>query len=189
MKIVIADDNPVMLSSMKEALESLSSNHGPIDICGEATDGKALIKLVEKNAPVDLVISDLRMPKLDGLSSLVYLRAKYKTMKFVLLTSESIISVRTGGMATASSSLQLDLAKKVDLLDKIAMRIKTGEPAGAKIATILEGCERLAVDPIEAAKHFGAIGYMRKPISTNKMEKLFGELKLSSSFVSIGFTS
>src|SRR5690554_487947 len=85
-KVLIVDDSIIYRSVLKEALD----HHDFIEVVGVASNGKiALAKL--KVTPVDLVILDLEMPELDGLSTLKImneLKIKTKVILFSSLTHE-----------------------------------------------------------------------------------------------------
>lgn len=66
-KILIADDDKLLRESLARAL----SDHGYQVV--QAADGEEALKLALEHAP-DLVITDVMMPKLDGLSMLQKLR-------------------------------------------------------------------------------------------------------------------
>lgn len=65
MKIVIADDEPLARQRMRRLVASLSEAH---DICAEAADGIEAIAMCEQHQP-DVVLLDIRMPRLDGLQA------------------------------------------------------------------------------------------------------------------------
>ena len=62
-RIVIAEDEAIIRLDLKEMLEEEG-----IDVVGEAADGDAAIRLAREQRP-DLVILDIKMPGLDGLSA------------------------------------------------------------------------------------------------------------------------
>ncbi|MBL4838838.1 MAG: response regulator [Kordiimonadaceae bacterium] len=181
MKVVFADDEPLMLSRMIQSLEGLDPQFGPVEIVGEACDGKELINIVELNGPVDLVITDMRMPVKDGLSALVYLREKHKQTKVILLTSDATSHTDFG----ESVEEMIENEKKFTMLEKIAARVRKGQPEPGKINSILEGCEKLALVPKDVAAFFGARGFVRKPFSAAKLNELLGLLGTSGSFIDI----
>lgn len=63
LKLVIADDNEKLLTMLKDFLD------GDKDICvvGTAKDGEETLQLIEEKEP-DIVLLDLIMPRIDGLS-------------------------------------------------------------------------------------------------------------------------
>jgi DNA-binding NarL/FixJ family response regulator len=81
LRIVIVDDHPLT----REALSSLLGAHG-FDVVGLASDGEEAIHEVGRLQP-DLVLLDLSMPGLDGLSALPRLREAARECEVVVLTA------------------------------------------------------------------------------------------------------
>ncbi|NWK56966.1 response regulator transcription factor [Verrucomicrobiaceae bacterium N1E253] len=77
--IIIADDHQIFLNG----LHSLLDPH--YTIVARATDGNELIDLALKHQP-DLVVSDLSMPKTNGITAIRTLRNRQCRAKFILLT-------------------------------------------------------------------------------------------------------
>ncbi|CZF81035.1 Chemotaxis response regulator protein-glutamate methylesterase [Grimontia celer] len=182
MKIIFADDMADMRENILESLDALEKDFGPFEILGQAKDGRELISLVERNPSVDLVLTDLRMPNMDGLSALVYLRANCNIKNIVVISSESLVSISQA----EKIKVDADTEEKLALLDKIAHRVIDDEVVEGKISSILIGCEKLRLDPIQVVEYYGATGYMRKPITKRKMHGLFEELNKTDSFINIG---
>lgn len=64
-RVALADDNPIV----RMGLVALLANDPGIDVCGEATDGRAMLDLVARERPA-VALLDVRMPGADGLSVL-----------------------------------------------------------------------------------------------------------------------
>lgn len=62
-RILIAEDEAIIRLDLKEMLEEEG-----FDVVGEASDGEAAVRLAREKTP-DLVIMDIKMPGLDGLSA------------------------------------------------------------------------------------------------------------------------
>ncbi|MCJ8300612.1 MAG: hypothetical protein MJK13_16990 [Pseudomonadales bacterium] len=129
------------------------------------------------------MITDIRMPVMDGLSSMVYLKGKFPRMKVVLCSSESVAKMRAVG--GGGDLADTDLAKKMQMLEKLAVRVRAKQVEAGKINSILEGCEKLVLDPIEMSKKLGAQGFVKKPVSAGKLSKLLQGLQAPSGFVTI----
>jgi DNA-binding NarL/FixJ family response regulator len=80
-RILIADDHPLT----RDALASLLGRGG-FEVVGEAADGAEALELAQRLEP-DLVLLDLTMPGLDGLSALPRLRAANPCCEVVVLTA------------------------------------------------------------------------------------------------------
>ena len=70
-RVVIAEDEALIRLDLKEMLEE----EGYV-VAGEVADGEAAVDLAEK-LPPDLVIMDVKMPGLDGISAAEQIAAKY----------------------------------------------------------------------------------------------------------------
>ena len=96
-RILIVDDHPLT----REALSSLLRAHG-FDVVGCASDGRQAITEVGRWQP-DLVLLDLSMPGLDGLSALPRLREAAPDTEVVVLTAsgteENLLAAIRAGAA------------------------------------------------------------------------------------------
>jgi DNA-binding NarL/FixJ family response regulator len=96
-RILLVDDHPLTRS----ALAGLLRQHG-FDVVGEAEDGEQAIERATELLP-DLILLDLSMPGLDGLSALPRLREAAPTCEVVVLTAsgteENLLGAIRGGAA------------------------------------------------------------------------------------------
>ena len=80
--LVLADDHPLVLS----ALQQLFADEEDINILACCANGEAALEAVNKHQP-DILLLDLRMPKLDGLAVLRTLKQQKAPVKIVVLTA------------------------------------------------------------------------------------------------------
>ena len=80
-RVLIVDDHPLT----RDALAALLAQQG-FDVVGEAQDGAEAIEAAEKLKP-DLILLDLTMPGMDGLTALPQLRDRAPTSEVVVLTA------------------------------------------------------------------------------------------------------
>jgi DNA-binding NarL/FixJ family response regulator len=83
-KIIIAEDQTIVRQGLRSLLESEEN----IEVVAEAGDGLETIKCVEQYSP-DLVLLDLAMPKMSGLSALKDIKERFKHTKILVLTFHS----------------------------------------------------------------------------------------------------
>jgi DNA-binding NarL/FixJ family response regulator len=83
MKVLVADDHPLMVEGVREAL----AGEG-IEVAGVATDGTQVLPMTNRLRP-DLVLLDLSMPLMDGLTCLQQLRQRFPEIKVVILSAFS----------------------------------------------------------------------------------------------------
>lgn len=81
-KILLVDDDPDLLDIYRETLAQMPSQP---EIHTASSGAKAMAML--EATPYRLLISDLRMPKMDGLQVLSIVRRKYPDLRTVVLTS------------------------------------------------------------------------------------------------------
>jgi DNA-binding NarL/FixJ family response regulator len=81
-RVVIADDHPIVRDSVRKLL----SLEADMEIIGEAGDGREVVGMVQRVDP-DLVLLDLRMPGLDGLSVLQQLQQSNRRTRVIVLTA------------------------------------------------------------------------------------------------------
>ncbi len=81
-KLVIIDDEPLVRFGLKTTINW--ADYG-IVFCGEAENGIAGIKLVEEVQP-DIVLTDVKMPLLDGLEMISKIRKFNKNVEFIILS-------------------------------------------------------------------------------------------------------
>jgi two-component system response regulator AtoC len=91
-RILIVDDEP----NMRAVLKILLENHG-YSVC-TASDGKEAIARIERGEVVDLVVSDLKMPNVDGMGVLTYLKESRRNTPLVLITAYGTIEAAVGAM-------------------------------------------------------------------------------------------
>ena len=78
LRVLLADDHPLMIAAVRSALESEKD----FEIVGEATSGSQVMPLVSSARP-DVVLIDLRLPEVDGLTCLERIREKHPSVKVV----------------------------------------------------------------------------------------------------------
>jgi DNA-binding NarL/FixJ family response regulator len=79
---MLADDHALVL----EGLRGLIEREPDLEVVGVFTDGAALLEALRRNCP-DVVVLDLQMPGLDGLSCLEMIRRDDLPVKVVILSA------------------------------------------------------------------------------------------------------
>ena len=80
-RILLADDHPAILRALSELLED-----GLGEVMGTVMDGQALVDAAQHLNP-DIIISDISMPKLDGLAAVRELLTCAPQSKIIILSS------------------------------------------------------------------------------------------------------
>jgi DNA-binding NarL/FixJ family response regulator len=81
-KVLLADDHPLMVAAIRSVLEAAKD----IEIAGEAMSGAQVMPLVSRSLP-DVVLIDLNLPEVDGLTCLERIREKHPNVKVVVFSA------------------------------------------------------------------------------------------------------
>lgn len=81
-RVLIADDHPIVRAGLVAAL----TREADIEVVGEAADGERAIALTRERRP-DVVLMDLRMPVLDGISAIDMIMREIPGTRILALTS------------------------------------------------------------------------------------------------------
>lgn len=80
-RVVVVDDHQLMLNAIRLTLEQSED----IELVGEALTGSEALPLIGRTQP-DLVLLDIRMPQMDGLTCLGKIRERHPNIKVVILS-------------------------------------------------------------------------------------------------------
>lgn len=81
--LVLADDHPLVLGG----LQSLLARERDIEVLACCADGLSALQAVEKHRP-DILVLDVRMPRMDGLAVLQTLKSRGLQTRVILLAAE-----------------------------------------------------------------------------------------------------
>ena len=82
-RILIVDDHPLFRGALKQAIAGGVAK-ASVEQAGSLDAARTIL---DKDDNYDLVLLDLRMPGVQGLSSLIYLRAQYPNLPVVIVTA------------------------------------------------------------------------------------------------------
>jgi putative two-component system response regulator len=109
---LIVDDEP----ALRQVLMQLMRRDG--FICLEAGDGEEALVALERH-DVSLVMSDLRMPKLDGLGLLAQIRRRWPDTAVVVITAVADVEVAVSALASGA----MDYLTKPFHLEELRARV------------------------------------------------------------------
>jgi DNA-binding NarL/FixJ family response regulator len=82
LQILLAEDHNIVRNGIKMLLE-MDKN---ITIAGEAINGREVMDLVNRGIPVDIILADINMPELDGISLLKEMKEVNRDIRIVMLS-------------------------------------------------------------------------------------------------------
>ncbi|MBP7690567.1 MAG: response regulator transcription factor [Anaerolineales bacterium] len=115
-RLLIVDDSP----SVRQGLTLMLQVFDDLQLVGQAADGEAALRMYAEARP-DVVLMDLLMPVMDGLTATQALRARYPEVRVVALTSYLEEAVHTAALAAGARTC---LGKHVSI-DELADAIRT----------------------------------------------------------------
>ncbi|MCX6032526.1 MAG: response regulator transcription factor [Chloroflexi bacterium] len=81
-RLMIADDHPVV----RDGLRAMLASQPDFQVAGEAADGAVAVTLAAELRP-DVILMDLRMPVLDGVTAIRQIRARQPAARILVLTT------------------------------------------------------------------------------------------------------
>ena len=120
-RIVIADDHPIF----RDGLRKLLSLEDDLEVVGEARDGNEVMEIVRQTEP-DILLLDLRMPGLDGLSVLQNLKSSGTRTRIIILTASEDKNEFVQAMKLGCSGIVLKQTA-TELLYKSIRKVHGGE--------------------------------------------------------------
>src|SRR4051812_33404342 len=82
LKLVIADDHPLLIDGLKRVLEEMED----VSVIACVENGLQLISVLRK-ITVDIVLLDMQMPKLDGIDSLRIIKKDFPRVKIIVFSN------------------------------------------------------------------------------------------------------
>ncbi|MER6944897.1 response regulator transcription factor [Nonomuraea sp. NPDC000554] len=179
-RVVVVDDQTVVREGLVLVLGLLPG----IEVVGSAGDGEGALRMVSEQRP-DVVLMDLRMPRMDGVEATRRIRAEYPGTQVVVLTTyaddESVF-------AALSAGARGFLTKSADS-DEIAKAVATVMRGDAQLAPavqrrLLDSITHPSTPPLDAeprpgtppsartARHHGGDGPFPDGLTPREVEVL-----------------
>jgi two-component system, response regulator YesN len=126
LKVLIVDDEPIICRGL---IQTVPWSDLDAEVVGEASDGEEAIELME-SFEVDLVLSDVKMPMMDGLQLAEYLSLQHPDVRMVLISGYDEFEYAKRAMRLGVKDYLLkpvdidELMKLVSMIHKETMKKK-----------------------------------------------------------------
>src|SRR5262245_57395047 len=142
-RILLADDHTIM----RQGLSALLERQAGLTIVGEASNGHEAVEQFRKHHP-DILLTDIEMPVMDGITALAAIRTEYPDARGILLTMHARDGDIMRGLRAGAMGYLLKDAPLETLLEAIHT-VYTGQhwvapEIGAKLAVRMVGSELTA---------------------------------------------
>src|SRR4030043_1399712 len=118
-RVVIADDHAIV----RTGLRALIHDEIGLELIGEAAGGYEAIELVEKNQP-DVLVLDISMPDLDGISVTRTLKQNYPDLHILILTLHEDEALLKEAIKAGASGYILKRAAESELISAIRVVLR-----------------------------------------------------------------
>ena len=155
-KLLVVDHHPII----RKGLELLFSTSSNIQIVGTLDDGASIFEFLNKNK-VDIIISEIDLPKLNGITALRRLNKEYPEVKVIMFSAqpEEVYAMNT---IKAGASGYLCKTVNIITLKEAILKVYSG---GIYLSNDL--AQRLAL-----GKRVSRSGNFYKKLSTREIEVL-----------------
>ncbi|PRY40342.1 response regulator [Umezawaea tangerina] len=161
-RLVIVDDHPVV----RDGLRGMFSGDGDFEVVGEAADGAEAVTLVEAVRP-DVVLMDLRMPRVDGVGAITSLREKGNPARILVLTTFDTESDVLPAVKAGATGYLLKDTPRDELFRAVRSAARGEAVLSPSVATTLLGQVRSpAADPL-SSRELEVLGLVARG-STNR---------------------
>jgi DNA-binding NarL/FixJ family response regulator len=168
-RVVLADDHPIVL----EGLRNLVASDGRFELVGEATNGRAALRMVHGTEP-DVAVLDISMPEINGIILTRRLAEECPKVRVLLLTLYEDRAYVHQALKAGARGYALKRTAAAHLLDAIRAVHVGGLYLDPAIAHL--------VDPTRARRPSGGVRVSEGPeLATREIEVL----KLTA----LGFTN
>jgi DNA-binding NarL/FixJ family response regulator len=127
--VVLADDQELVRAGFAMILDARDD----IEVVGEAGDGQAAVEVVAETRP-DVVLMDVRMPRLDGIEATRRIVASGSTARVVILTTFDLDEPVFAALRAGASGFLLKDIRPADLADAVRV-VARGEALLAPTVT------------------------------------------------------
>lgn len=120
-RIVVADDQTLVREGFRKLLEL----EPDFEVVGTASDGEAALAIVEHlytaGTPADVILMDIRMPRMDGIAATQALKARWPDAHIVILTTFDDVELIHAGLRAGALGYSL----KDITAEQLAMTVRT----------------------------------------------------------------
>lgn len=174
-KVAIIDDEPLIVEGLSKTMAWEKWN---CQVAGTASDGKEGMELIREKRP-DIVITDINMPKMDGLRMIAGLKSEFPDMQLIILTGYREFEYARQAIALGVTRFLLKPSKMNELeeavdavtkrLDQMQMPVLSPAPEGPE--SVENPVEQAEIEENSEANSF-IVNHALEYIRSNSKEKL-----------------
>ncbi|WP_199620882.1 helix-turn-helix transcriptional regulator [Paenibacillus alkalitolerans] len=162
--VVIVDDQPIVLEGLKTLLE----NEEGIHVAGTAGNGLEAIAVCERTNP-DMILMDMRMPVMDGISALQKIKQAYPGIKVLMMSTFEELDQALTALKSDADGYCLKSAQLQELIETVRLVHSGGTAITREITDkMLERFNRVSEAVELAAADRGLYGLTKREMEILK---------------------
>lgn len=114
-RVLLADDN----QSVREELPKLLEIDGDIEVIGAADNGREAVEMADLSSP-DVVVMDVKMPELDGITATKMIREDHPGIRVIVLSIYDKMEYMNASLEAGASNY---MVKSIEI-DSLANEIR-----------------------------------------------------------------
>ena len=156
-RILVTDDHPVV----RAGLSGMLSGEPDFEVVGEAQNGKEAVAFVGELKP-DVVLMDLRMPEMDGVTAISHIKSDYPDVHILVLTTYESDAYILRAIETGATGYLLKDTPREELFGAIRTVAQGQSPLAPGVAARLmqrvrnpeeEGLSTREIEVLELVAH------------------------------------
>jgi DNA-binding NarL/FixJ family response regulator len=133
-RLVVVDDHPVV----RDGLRGMLAAQPYLELAGEAADGAEAVAVVARVRP-DVVLMDLRMPGMDGVTAIGRLKAEHPEVRVLVLTTYDTDADVVRALEAGATGYLLKDAPREELFRAVRAAARGETVLAPSVATRLVG--------------------------------------------------
>ena len=162
-RLIVVDDHDFV----RDGIKLMLSAEQDIRVVGEAANGREALELCRRIRP-DLVLMDVRMPRLDGLAAAQEIKQQFPEISVLVITMHENEDYLLKAIRAGAAGYVLKDASQRELVTAIRKVLEGETPLNRSLATRL--LQRLAKEPHE--KPTGTKALPKPPIHAQPLQPL-----------------
>ncbi|MFD0698053.1 response regulator [Paenibacillus sp. GCM10027628] len=173
-RLLIVDDLPIIVDGLIELFEQ--ADHLDLDLL-KAYSGEEALEVLRNNR-VDIVISDIKMPGLEGIELLQEIKAQWPACKVILLTGFNDFHYVQSAVKYGSFEYILKIESDEKIIQSVERAIEKFEEEYDQVRMFERANNRMRLAMPSLQKEYVAGLLQGKPVTNSQLENYFKDIDM-----------